>query len=221
MIIAFHDYQYWASRTFAGGFARCDTTPRNKIFLINDCILVFVYQLSQKQPVDEPWACGYTMGYVEFLLRKNWGSRSNEKGNDHRLGHHRVAMGREGPVYLPGISRAATWRELSRCWSQRLRQQSLRSFHHVRIGCVVCSARDHDFRPKLCGHTIVASNPIRHGGMVRVGPHLPHTSKRGRLAWFPFIHIAPGAHHSLYTCRQTAPVGSAQSSPVWAIHTGG
>ena len=31
----------------------------------------------------------------------------------------------------------------------------------------------------------------------------------------------PVTHHSPYTCRQTAPVGSAQSSPVWAIHTGG
>ena len=61
-----------------------------------------------------------------------------------------------------------------------------------RIGCLACSARDRAFRPKLCGHTIPASNPIRYGGMVRVGPHLSHTSKRGRLALFPFIHIAPG-----------------------------
>ena len=31
----------------------------------------------------------------------------------------------------------------------------------------------------------------------------------------------PVTHHSPSTCRQTAPVGPAPGSPVWAIHTGG
>ena len=64
------------------------------------------------------------MEHVEFLLRKGWRSRNHDEGNDHRLGHHRVTVGREGLVYLEGASRAATWRELPRCWPQGLRQQS-------------------------------------------------------------------------------------------------
>ena len=52
MIIAFHDYQYWALRTIKGDCARCDTASRNKIFLINDRMAVSGYQLAQKQPVD-------------------------------------------------------------------------------------------------------------------------------------------------------------------------